>query len=288
MSTRFFGQFLLERGVITRDMLLDAIKHQKTINKPLCALAVEKGYLSQQQLQELDAEHRKSDRKFLEIAVRKEMLQFQQLEDLARAKSDRWVFLAEALVDKGYVNLVQLNQLFEEYRKVMSPAPTGPGPALAGIPEQEVVSALLDVTVDLFVHYTKQVVEVTSVARVSGEPDDVAYVFTQEVTGDKNFFYALALPEKLTLSIASYMLQEEQKEINSMALDAVSEFVNVVIGNGCTKLSLNDFKVHAKAPQIMTRDMVKRLLPADVIAVNMKTTRGDFRVLFFFESKPAA
>lgn len=281
MAPRFFGQYLLEKGVITREMLLDAMQYQKSINQPLCALAVERGFLSAEQLQQLDDDLKQSDRKFMEEAVKRGMLTFQQLETLAEGKSERWLFLGEALVQRGHITLTRLQQVLKEYRTQQTPAPATSS-KLGDIAEKEVIALLLDVTVDLFVHYTKQIVQVTSVEHTQAEPEDVSYVFSQEVRGDKNFHYALALPEKLTLSIASHILGENQAEANDLVLDAVSEFVNVVIGNGCTRLSMQDYKVTAQAPLVMTKEMIHKLLPAKVIAVNLRTVQGDFRVFFFF------
>ncbi|MBN1268241.1 MAG: chemotaxis protein CheX [Kiritimatiellae bacterium] len=285
MAAKFFGQYLLEKGAITRAMLLDAIEYQRQINTPLCMLAVEKGYLSRDQLRALDEAHKTSDKKFMELAVKENMLSFEQLEELGNARSERWMFLGEALVQRGHLTLVRLNELLEEYTRDLQPAATETDDALAGVPEQEVVSALLQVTVDLFLHYTKQIVQIVSVDKARAEPDDIAYVFAQRVTGDKKFHYALALPEELILSIASYMLGEQVAEVDDMALDTVSEFVNVVIGNGCTKLSMENFKVHAEPPRVMTKQMMQDLLPSHIVAVNMRTTKGVFRILFFFEQE---
>lgn len=281
MPPRFFGQYLLEQGVITREMLLDAMQYQKSINLPLCALAVERGYLTAAQLKTLDADNKTSDRKFMEEAVKQGMLTFQQLEELAEGKSERWLFLGEALVQRGHITLTRLQQVLKEYRDQLAPTPATAN-KLGDIAEKSVVAPLLDVTVDLFVHYTKQIVQVASVEHTEAEPDSVSYVFSQEVRGDKNFHYALALPEKLTLSIASHIIGEPQTEPNDLVLDAVSEFVNVVIGNGCTRLSMQNYKVTAQPPLVMTKEMLKKLLPAKVIAVNLKTARDEFRIFFFF------
>lgn len=281
-TTKFFGQFLLERGAITREQLLDAIKYQKEISKPLCALAIEKGALSRKQIDALDEEHQRSDRKFLEIAIRENMVSFQQLEDLCKAKSARWVFLGEALVNRGHLTLAQLNELFEDYRKEQPADDIFLEKVLAGLPEQDIVTSLLQVTADLFVHYTKQIVQIVSVEKAPADLEGVAFLFAQKVTGDKNFLFALALPEELVLKIASHMIQEKQKEVNATVLDAVSEFVNVIIGNGCTKLSMKDYKVHAEAPRIMTGETWRKLHPHQAVAVNMKTHSLALKVLFFF------
>ena len=71
-----------------------------------------------------------------------------------------------------------------------------------------------------------------------------------------------------------------------MVLDAVAEFVNVVIGNGCTKLNLKKTQVTAEPPEIMMREMLQTILPEEAVTIRMKTARGDFLVIFFFAAVP--
>jgi len=284
MSTKFFGQFLLEKGVITREVLLEAVQYQKSINLPLCALAVEKGYLTADQLEALDAKHTKSDRKFMEIAFKEKMLTYPQLEELSKARSERWVFFGEALVQQGHLSLVELNGLFEEYRAAHQPAQDEVAENLPNMPEKEIVSSLLRTTLDLFLHYTRQIIKVKSVVARCEEPGNIAYVFSQKVTGEKPFYYALALPEDLTLSIADYILQQENGSIDEMVLDAVSEFVNVVIGNACASLDMKNYKASAEPPQLMMKETFCNLLRScNGVTVDLQTTKGDFRAMFLFQ-----
>jgi len=44
MSSRFFGQYLLEKGRITSQQLLDALECQKSITLPIGTMALERGF----------------------------------------------------------------------------------------------------------------------------------------------------------------------------------------------------------------------------------------------------
>ena len=282
MAARFFGQFLLERGIIDKDMLLDAMSYQKSIRDPLCALALEHGYLTRDQTKALDDELAASDRRFVEIALRERMLTLQQMDTLRKAQSEKWVFLGEALVERRHLTLSRLNELFAEYKKERMDGEDLSGLELDAVPEKAIVSPLLKVTIDLFVHYTRQIVKVVSVTQAAEGPDDAAYVFSQKVRGDKNFCYLLALPEPLTLLIASYALQRKVARVDEMVLDTVSEFVNIVVGNGCAKLSMDRWRVTAEAPQVLPKEMLARMMTPDSVTIRMKTTKGTFMLAFSF------
>jgi len=53
MSTRFFGQYLLEKGRINSQQLLAALEFQKTISMPIGVMALERGWLSAAQIKEV-------------------------------------------------------------------------------------------------------------------------------------------------------------------------------------------------------------------------------------------
>lgn len=283
MPARFFGQFLLEKGAITRDALLEAVTYQKSINLPLCALAVQQGRLTEDQLRTLDDEHRKSDRKFMEIALKNNILSYEQLGELSKTKSEKWVFFGEALVQKGALSLVELNRLFEEYRRECRPDKDELDETLADVPERKLISTLLRTTIDLFLHYTKQIIKVTSVVVRCEEPEGAVYVFSQKVTGDAPFTYALVLPEELTLAVADYIMQQKNAAIDEMVMDAVAEFVNIVIGNACARLNMDNCKASAEPPQIMMKGMLAELLrTCNGVTVTLETTKGEFKAMFLF------
>jgi len=281
MATRFFGQYLLERNIITREMLLDAVKYQREINLPLCALAIEKGCLTKEQLRELDDAHKGSDKKFIELALRRKMLSYEQLSELSKERSERWVFFGEALVQKGYLSLERFEELLREYRAQRGAQAAPAESVLDGVPERELISSMLRITIDLFLHYTKQIIKVISVKVGYAEPDEAVYVFSQKITGDKPVQYALAVPEGLTLAIARHILQEDRTEVDELTLDAVEEFVNVVIGNACATLDMKECKASAEPPQILTRQMLADLASStETVTVTMETMKGRFNALF--------
>mgnify|MGYP001595311946 CR=1 FL=1 len=150
MATKLFGQFLLERGAISREALLEAVKHQKSIHVPLCALAIEQGYFTKEQLVQLDAERQRSDRAYMDIARQAGVLNAGQIEELSKLHSDRWIFLGEAILEKGFLTLAQMNTFLEEYRREQGEPDPEVRPTQAEIPHKGIVQAFVQITVDVF------------------------------------------------------------------------------------------------------------------------------------------
>ena len=61
MGAMFFGQYLLSKGVISREALIDAIELQRRSNLSLTELAVRKGYLTDAQQAAIQVRYRTSD-----------------------------------------------------------------------------------------------------------------------------------------------------------------------------------------------------------------------------------
>lgn len=283
MPIRTFGQFLLDRNVINSGVWVAAQLFQKQIDHPVHALAILKGYLTIDQARQMDAAQPVPKNRSRETLKASGLLMTRHLEELETIQAEEWTLLAEALARLGSVSLAQLHgeviQYHEEQRRLHAEPDFTP----PSIPERELVSAFLKVTLDMFVHYTKQFISVVSVEELhTVVPPQMACVFSQRISGAKNCLYVLALPETLAVSLASFMMQETIEKMDDMVMDAVSEFVNVIVGNGCAKLSIGNVRVSAEMPRVLPADTLNGLLKGTTISVKLHTTRGDFDVIFSF------
>ena len=54
MGIQFFGEFLIDRWVITRGQLLEALELQEYRNTKFGQLAVQKGFLTEEQVKQME------------------------------------------------------------------------------------------------------------------------------------------------------------------------------------------------------------------------------------------
>lgn len=293
-SAKFFGEYLVDKGIITREQLAEAVKIQQGVKRPLCAMAIEKGFLGPQQLAALDAEIQEADGESVGVEIKDDMMTFKQKKQPYHGMSDKGLYLAEALAQQGYVKLTDLARLFVEYKKEALQTDRQfwmnqhiRETILPSMPHKEIVSLMLQVTIDTFIEYTKQSI------RVVGVQEDIEvrheksaeYIFTQQVLGDRNFYFVIGLPESLTLAIASHILGQLRGEVDEMVLDAVAEFLNVVLGNALRKLSMKNVKLTARAPSVTTKTEMRRHLAGRAIAIKMKTAVDSFYIILVFEER---
>lgn len=283
MPSEFFGLDLLENGLISREILLEAVAAQKETYKPLCSLVVEAGLLSPSQMQTLDDTHCETGKKYLEIALREKMITFAQLEELYRQKPDRWICLGETLLRGDHVTLAQLKRSFDAYKGGRKGAQTDIDAVLEGMPHLEVLLPFVRITVDMFLHHTSQIVKAVSARQEKPKFSGMARLYGQRVTGLRKFLFAAAIPDELAVLIASYIMGESKEKMDDIAVDAVCEFVNVVIGHGCSELCNRNIKVNAEPPLVVTIDEMAAMETSSDVSVKMVTTMGEFWLAFLFD-----
>ena len=283
MAAEFFGLNLLERGTITREALLEAVSLQSTVGRPLCAEVIEKGMLSPDQMAALEERQAATGRGYLELALLDNMIMFQDLEALTRKHPERAVWLAEVLLRRGHVGLREMSDAFAAFARVKGSRMTDLDVVLGDIRNRELVKTFLRVTVDLFLHYTDQVVKADRVYDESPRFDEMPHLFSQKVTGRETFYFVLAIPDTLACSIASHIMGEPCTVIADMAEDAVCEFVNVAVGHGCSEMASQRLSLAAKPPELITREKLGALRGHGITAADMRTTQGDFCAVFYWQ-----
>lgn len=281
MAVKFFGQYLLEKGIISREALLDALEYQKSINLPLGALALERRLLSSEQVRQINDEQMRTDKKFGEVAVERNFLTKAQLDDLLKTQAQRWVFLGEALVKKNHLTPDELDAALKTYKKEQEMDEQVVRTDLAAIPESLLVESTLDVSIKMFLRLAREVVKVTSVKK-EAMPLKSDHLIWQEVKGDKHFVIALAVPTSLLLSMGSAMIKKPQNEVSELVLDAGKEFLNIVVGNTCARLSQEELKLQP-TPPVATEDASLAEGANACVVSRMVSTGGDFCVgLYLF------
>lgn len=288
MPSEFFGQYLLEKGLISREEFLRAARDQADIGIPLCALAISQGCLDANQLCQLDKTVAGAGSGALERVVRDGILSVQQLEELQRLPAQRGLYLGEALIRGGILSPTRFAKAFADYRRECPGAagPTTSIPAGARIPHRVVVEAFTDSLVNVFVHYTRRVVRVARVTeRLDGSAADDCVV-GQRVAGAVSMQLGLMLPAPLAREIATGMFGEPVNELGPAAMDALCEFLNVVNGGACAALGERGLSVRvASPPGSVAAALFASKADDERVVVTLETTTDAFRCAILFEEE---
>jgi hypothetical protein len=237
MGIKFFGQYLLEKGIISPKQLLEAVEYQKEINVSLGTLALEKGLLTSEQIKKIHDEQKRQDKKFGEIAVSLGYLTESQLEDLLNLQKSQRLYLGEALVRKGFITLKQLEEELRLYKQEQEREEEEVFKMFKKLPDDEIIEAYVDLTIKMFLRLVREIVKIGGCISEKTAFNPLDWTIEQKAKGDKNFSYLLNLSNDTLLKISEKMSNKKREKIDEITLDIVGEFVNIISGNALSKLS---------------------------------------------------
>ena len=113
--TRFFGEFLLARGLISTEQLLSAVEYQGKNNPRLGELAKSLGLVTDADAERINGMQQREDLLFGEAAVRLGLLSPTQLDEMLTTQEDSHVRFGEVLETLGYLDAQAIDAALKDY-----------------------------------------------------------------------------------------------------------------------------------------------------------------------------
>jgi CheY-specific phosphatase CheX len=285
MSSRFFGQYLLEKGRITSQQLFTALDSQKAVTSPIGILALEKNWLTSEQIKHILDLQKKTNYRFGELAVSSGYLTQAQVDELLRHQDiSHRVLLGEVLVAKGYLSLEALEREFKEYDKEEEKLSSELAAAFEKVRNKDLVKTFTDLMMIMFTRFAKQELKIEQCEIGKEKVRLFRWIFSQKVAGQNvEFNCLLSVPPKVMLHMASTMLDETVSAPDELALDASKEFVNIANGNACARLSTNGLDLKMEPPEVYeTTSKPYTFQAKDVVCVHLASPDAKLDVAFEF------
>ena len=117
MRIAFFGQYLLNEGIINAVQLTEAVELQEELNVAIGKLAQDKGLLNSSQVKDVLRLQIKEDLYFGEAAERLGFLTDREIERLLKEQKEKYIYLGEAFVRLGYLTEEKLKTVLDSFSK---------------------------------------------------------------------------------------------------------------------------------------------------------------------------
>ncbi len=251
MAVKFFGQFLIEKDIITNESLLHAIELQERTNLKLGEMALAMEYITQADIDRAHKAQLSKDMKLGDLLVDLGILTLPQLlEVIARQKATH-IFIGEALVKVGAITPEKLETALEAFKADQAPFVSDrveiPEWLKDNRPTWEIVADLT----------YKMVTRIIGVQFRPGKCQDISrmskshMIAAMDISGDISCRYLLSVSAGIQKAIAKAILKEENvdNEIVEVLEDTVMEFVNIVCGNVVAKASQSGVTLEIAPPE---------------------------------------
>lgn len=238
MAVKFFGQFLVERGVVSSEALLNAINLQDKNNLKLGEMAVTMGLISHADIQRAHNAQMSKDMKLGDLLVELGFLTLVQLNDVITRQKNTHLYIGEALIQVGALTADELQKHLDAFKADQAEYVSN------GI-ELPIVSAnnnIWEMTADLTFKMVTRVLDLkfrTGKCTLGSAISPNFMLAAMDLSGDVEARYLISVSEGLQKSIAKAILSEESVDNEPIEVleDTVMEFVNVVCGNVAAKAS---------------------------------------------------
>lgn len=268
MAVKFFGQFLVEKGLVSTDKLLAAIDLQERTNLLFGETALAMGLISTTDVDRIHDAQRSDDLRFGDMAVKLGILTPEQQQQVLTRQKNNHLYIGEALVAVGALDAQSVERLLDEFKADQAPYLTNKIAIPEGVENAMVWEMAADLTFKML----------TRVANLACRPgpcqrtdslDAKHLCAAMDFTGGIRGRYLLSVSAGVQQAIARAMLKEadvsgEPKEILD---DTLMEFINIVCGNIVAKAAQMGKSMDIHPPLIFAENHQQISVPADVTAL---------------------
>lgn len=239
MGVKFFGQFLLERQIITAQQLVTAVEFQQSQNLKLGDYAVKKGYLTKDQSGQINRLQQQKDLKFGQAAVELNLLTAKQVDELLLMQQHDHIYLGDAVVLKNFASREAVDKALKEFKEDQKIYEIqGAIPVPSELQLTDTVRVFVDMTQKMLLRMGSIESKVTGNEWITGSVQPPGYSSLIRFEGGIKTSYIIGLPEKVVNRLGEALLGKfyDAKD-PAVRQDAVQEFCNIVTGNVVARLA---------------------------------------------------
>lgn len=274
MAAKFFGQFLLEKGVIDAAQLLRALEIQRTSNPALGELACEKGMLDAAQAQRINERQRSEDKRFGDIAQSMGLLTSDEVGRLLDEQKSRRKLFGEILVEEGFLDRERLDAELRLHAGERDEAVRSLDAMVATHQLGRRVGGSVSTCNKLFPRLLRTQCQFSSVVDPASPPAVEVFALVR-VAADRPIAIGMACDMAAAQAMAQAFLSIPPEACDDdLARDAVGELVNVLMGYIVKDCLPEDASYRAEPPDFETA--LNALNDGMHVLVSMTSQLGSF------------
>lgn len=281
MFSQFFGHYLLNNGLLTREQLADALEFQQSVHVKFGVIAVDEGFLTPVQVEKIHEMQKQVDKRFGEIAVELGYLTEEQVEAMLSVQKQNHLLLAQALVDREYMTIEQFSNALNQYKEHFSLSDEKFEAVKQGDIDAIINNLLNNDTkftkyLSLFAKNMIRFID-AQVYFTIAEKEELSsgnWLVRQDIIGEAPLFTAISANNEVFLHLASVYAEEELTEIDELAEASVSEFLNLHNGIYLVNMSNEGIELNMK-PQSVSKDLH---VESELFIIEVHTSKGSFQL----------
>jgi len=278
MSNKFFGQYLLEKGLLNSQQLLIAIDLQKEANPPIGQLAIREGFISDAAAVQINMEQQRTDKRFGDLAISLGFMTDEQVSMLFHVQKEIKKFFGEILVEQGYLSDEVLNQELAQHSELKKASITQVDCKIKEHKYSQQILDTLDAIVKNFTRIPKIPLQIAQVEDHKPTPPPGSFIISQTMFVPDPIKVGWIMEKSLMEQVANNFLGIDVTDQEEVYVDAVSEFLNIILGNAL--VSNGEVQTHLEPPVIESFDADYQGQYKSAFCLTMSAPQQDFSLFF--------
>lgn len=265
MFSQFFGNYLLNKGKITKDQFTSCMEYMRANRVKLGLIAESEGLLTRKQSDELNQLQMQSDKRFGDLAIEKGYLTDADISHLLQLQGNPYLIFVQALEENKLMNRDEITELVSQFQKEAGLTNTALDAIKYGdfdrlLPsfvetDKENYLSLMALTLRNVVRFVSSYIRIDKAEKVTEY--SAKYIAYQKTTGAYEGFLGFASDDNSILTVADGYAGEYFEKPDEDALDSVCEFTNCINGLYATELSYKEISIDMLPPEFMFDGTVK-------------------------------
>lgn len=253
MFSVFFGQFLLNQGIVSGKELNRLLDISKKTRVKLGVLAINSGLMTADNVNKLNTLQTKIDKRFGQLAIQEGYLTEPELNILLSVQSSEHLKLSQTLIDEDIMTYDEVENQLKRYKEVYSLTDEN-FQALKDGKATTIIDTYLNFGKDSFAELYKEYISlfyknvvrfIDSSIRIEHleiiETKTYEFLVKQDIIGPKRIYTGFAGKSDVLMKFASKYADESFHSLDDYAQDALGEFLN--LNNGLYLVNLSDYGV---------------------------------------------
>lgn len=252
MAVKFFGQFLIEKGIITHAALLKAISLQEETNRKIGAVVFEMEMMTHVEVAKIHQSQRNEDTRFGDKAVAMGFLTDDQLQQALIRQRNSHLYIGESLVKTGGLSIDDLEEYLVKFKEDQQPYTVEKIEIPLGVTNHPIWEIVANLT-------NKMLSRVAEISFRAGPCEVIEKLPSRTMVAEIGFSGSVSARYLLTTSqnsrkmIARAILQENDidSEPTEVLDDSVMKFINIACGNIAAKAAQIGFQIDISPPKTL-------------------------------------
>lgn len=253
MFSVFFGQFLLNQGIIDKETLSKLLDISKKTKVKIGVLAINSGLMTADNVNRVNHLQTKIDKRFGEISIDEGFLTDPELDILLSVQETEHLKISQTLIDLNIMNLEEVEASLNHYKTTYSLSNES-FEALRDGKAKTIIDTYLNFNQDPYTELFKEYItlfykntvrfmdsslSIDHVEVIDSRQYD--YIIKQDIVGPKRIYTGFAAKTDVLIKLASEYADEAFHSLDDYAQDALGEFLN--LNNGLYLVNLSDYGV---------------------------------------------